>query len=88
LTRTYLSTSIRESQRGLLFYSIALHQMTIQELIKKLNDLEDNAKQIQASHGSQYWLQQVAKFEDLFTWHPEVDKTCTSQTFPWRLEMK
>mgnify|MGYP003139648708 FL=1 len=62
--------------------------MTIQELIKNLNYLEDNAKQIQASHGSHYWLQQVAKFEDLFTWHPDVDKTCTSQTFPWRWEMK
>ena len=62
--------------------------MTIQELIKKMNYLEDNSKQIQASHGSQYWLQQVAKFEDLFTWHPDADKTCTSQTFPWRWEMK
>ena len=62
--------------------------MTIQELIKKMNYLEDNAKQIQASYGSHYWLQQVAKYEDLFTWHPDVDKTCTSTTFPWRWEMK
>jgi len=62
--------------------------MSIQELIKKLNYLEDNAKQIQASRGDQYWLQQVSKFEDLFTWHPDADKTCISTTYPWRWEMK
>jgi len=61
--------------------------MTIQELIKKMNYLEDNAKQIQASHGSQYWLQQVAKFEDLFTWHPDADFTCISTTYPYRWQM-
>ena len=62
--------------------------MTIKELIDKLNYLEDNAKQIQEEHGSNYWLQQVAKYENIFTWHPDVDKTCTSQTFPWRWELK
>tara|TARA_R100001082_G_C4270042_1_gene119334 strand:- start:339 stop:527 length:189 start_codon:yes stop_codon:yes gene_type:complete len=62
--------------------------MTIQELIKKLNYLEDNAKRIQASKGDQYWLQQVAKLEDLFTWHPDADKTCISTSYPWRWEMK
>ena len=71
-----------------LFYSIAYHQMTIQELIKKLNDLEDNAKQIQASRGDQYWLQQVSKFEDLFIRHPDADQTCMSTSYPWRWVMK
>ena len=49
--------------------------MTIKELIDKLNYLEDNAKQIQEEHGSNYWLQQVAKYENIFTWHPDTDKT-------------
>ena len=62
--------------------------MSIQEIIKNLNCLEDNSKQIQASKGDQYWLQQLSKYEDLFICHPDVDKTCMSNAYPWRWEMK
>lgn len=66
---------------------MSIRRMTIQELIKKLNYLEDNAKQIQASKGDQYWLQQLSKFEDLFTWHPDADYTRMSTSYPYKWEM-
>ena len=47
--------------------------MTIQQIIARLNYLEDNSKQIQADKGTYYWLQEVSKWEDLFTWHPDAD---------------
>ena len=62
--------------------------MTIKEIITKMNYLEDNGKQIQKEKGDQYWLNEVAKYEDLFVNHPDVDDTCTSKTFPWRWLMK
>ena len=62
--------------------------MTIQQIISRLNYLEDNGKQIQADKGTYHWLQEVSKWEDLFTCHPDADNTCTSNTYPWRLKMK
>tara|TARA_X000001036_G_scaffold194684_1_gene183553 strand:+ start:7602 stop:7805 length:204 start_codon:yes stop_codon:yes gene_type:complete len=61
---------------------------TIKEIINKLNYLEDNAKKIQKDKGDQYWLQEVGKWEDLFTRHPDADQTCSSKTYPWRWLMK
>ena len=61
---------------------------TVKEIIDRLNYLEDNANQIQKEKGNYYWLQEVSKWEDLFVWHPDVDSTCTSNTYPWRWEMK
>ena len=61
---------------------------TIQEIITRLNYLEDHGKQIQKDKGSNYWLQEVGKWEDLFTRHPDADQTRTSDTYPWRWEMK
>ena len=51
--------------------------MTIQEIIKKLNYLEDNAKFWQKTNGAQSWLNEVNKIETLFCNHPDADKTCT-----------
>ena len=61
---------------------------TIKEIITRLNYLEDNGKQIQKKKGDYYWLQEVGKWEDEFTNHPDADETCTSKTFPWRWLMK
>ena len=61
--------------------------MTIQEIITKLNHLEDNGKKIQKEKGDYYWLQEVAKWEDLFVNHPDADQTRISDTYPWRWEM-
>jgi len=61
---------------------------TVKEIIDRLNYLEDNANQIQKEKGNYYWLQEVSKWEDLFTCHPDADSTCTSNTYPWRWEMK
>ena len=52
-----------------------LNQMTIQEIITKLNYLEDNAKAMSSSQ----WLYEVEKYEDLFCHHPDVDDTCCYQ---------
>ena len=60
----------------------------IQEIITRLNYLEDNGKQIRQEKGDYYWLQEVSKWEDLFTNHPDADKTKTTDTYPWRFEMK
>ena len=46
--------------------------MTIQEIIKRLNWLEDHAKEMPKSA----WLYEIAKYEDLFGSHPNVDDTC------------
>ena len=59
--------------------------MTIQEIIKKLNYLEDNAKFWQKINGAQSWLNEVNKMETLFCNHPDADKTCT---YKGRLVMK
>ena len=59
--------------------------MTIKEIIKKLNYLEDNAKFWQKTNGAQSWLNEVNKIETLFCNHPEADKTCT---YKGRLVMK
>tara|TARA_R100000231_G_scaffold65348_1_gene52600 strand:- start:379 stop:621 length:243 start_codon:yes stop_codon:yes gene_type:complete len=59
--------------------------MTIQEIIKKLNYLEDNAKFWQKNLGTQSWLNEVDKMESLFCNHPDADKTCT---YKGRLVMK
>ena len=65
MTRTYLSTSIRESQRGLLFYSIALHRMTTINIpiSERFNELDNYQKSC-----LNYLINQVAKhqlsFED------------------------
>ena len=59
--------------------------MTIQEIIKKLNYLEDNAKFWQKTHGAQSWLNEINKMETLFCNHPDADKTCT---YKGRLVMK
>ena len=59
--------------------------MTIQEIIKKLNYLEDNAKFWQKTNGAQSWLNEVNKMETLFCNHPDADKTCT---YKGRLVMK
>ena len=50
---------------------------TIKEIITRLNYLEDNGKQIQKEKGDYYWLQEVGKWEDEFTNHPDADDTCT-----------
>ena len=49
--------------------------MTIQEIIAKLNHLEDNIK----NYSKTDWLYQISKYEDLFVNHPEADDTCTYQ---------
>ena len=59
--------------------------MTIQEIIKKLNYLEDNAKFWQKHFGTQSWLNEVNKMESLFCNHPDADQTCT---YKGRLVMK
>ena len=59
--------------------------MTIQEIIKKLNFLEVNAKFLQKNQGGQYWLNEINKFETLFCNHPHADQTCT---YKGRLVMK
>ena len=46
--------------------------MTIQEIISKLNHLEDNI----TNYSETDWLYQIAKYEDLFVNHPNVDDTC------------
>ena len=55
--------------------------MTIQEIIKKLNDLDGASKNM----SSNQWLIEVSKYEDLFCNHPDADKTCT---YKGRLVMK
>ena len=45
--------------------------MTIQEIITKLNHLEDNIK----NYSKTDWLYQINKYEELFTHHPDVDDT-------------
>ena len=55
--------------------------MTIQEIIKKLNELEGASKNMP----SNMWLYEVGKYEDLFCNHPDADKTCT---YKGRLVMK
>ncbi len=55
--------------------------MTIQEIIKKLNDLDGASKNMPSSK----WLYEVEKYEDLFCNHPDADKTCT---YNGRLVMK
>ena len=55
--------------------------MTIQEIIKKLNQLDGASKNMPSS----MWLYEVGKYEDLFCNHPDADKTCT---YNGRLVMK
>jgi len=55
--------------------------MTIQEIIKKLNFLDGNSKNM----SSNQWLAEVSKYEDLFCNHPDADQTCT---YKGRLVMK
>ncbi len=55
--------------------------MTIQEIIKKLNFLDGNSKNM----SSNQWLAEVSRYEDLFCNHPDADKTCT---YKGRLVMK
>lgn len=55
--------------------------MTIQEIIKKLNELDGASKKMPSS----MWLYEVAKYEDLFCNHPHADQTCT---YKGRLVMK
>ena len=55
--------------------------MTIQEIIKKLNQLDGASKKMPSS----MWLYEVGKYEDLFCNHPDADKTCT---YKGRLVMK
>ena len=55
--------------------------MTIKEIIKKLNFLDGNSKNM----SSNQWLAEVSKYEDLFCNHPDADKTCT---YKGRLVMK
>ena len=55
--------------------------MTIQEIIKKLNELDGASKNMPSS----MWLYEVGKYEDLFCSHPDADKTCT---YNGRLVMK
>ena len=62
--------------------------ITIKQIVDRLNYLETNGKQIQKENGTQYWLQEINKWEDLFVYHPDADKTCTSKTFPFLLELK
>ena len=61
---------------------------TIKEIITRINYLEDNGKKIQKEQGDNYWLTEIAKWENKFTNHPDCDETCTSKTFPWRWLMK
>tara|TARA_Y200000002_G_scaffold203339_1_gene167739 strand:+ start:304 stop:546 length:243 start_codon:yes stop_codon:yes gene_type:complete len=51
--------------------------MTIQEIIKKLNYLENNAKIFKIANGGQCWLNEINKYETLFCNHPEAGDTCT-----------
>jgi len=55
--------------------------MTIKEIIKKLNFLDGNSKNM----SSNQWLAEVSKYEDLFCNHPDADQTCT---YKGRLVMK
>ena len=55
--------------------------MTIQEIIKKLNELDGASKNMPNS----MWLYEVSKYEDLFCNHPDAYKTCT---YNGRLVMK
>jgi len=48
--------------------------MTILEIIKKLNYLNNGASKKMSSY---QWLQEIEKFEDLFCNHPEAGDTCT-----------
>ena len=58
--------------------------MTIQEIIKKLNYLNGNSKNMPAS----VWLYEIEKYEDLFCNHPDADKTRHSDTSEYiKLEM-
>jgi len=45
---------------------------TIQEIITKINYLEDNIK----NYSKTEWLYQINKYEELFTNHPEANNTC------------
>tara|TARA_R100000234_G_scaffold87287_1_gene55865 strand:+ start:72 stop:278 length:207 start_codon:yes stop_codon:yes gene_type:complete len=63
--------------------------MTIEEIITRLNYLEKNAKQIQKERGNYYWLQEISKWESLFIYHPDSDKTRHSDSSEYiKLEMK
>ena len=57
----------------ILLVNQILKFMTIQEIITKLNYLEDNIK----NYSKTDWLYQISKYEDLFVNHPEADNTCT-----------
>ena len=58
--------------------------MTIQEIIKKLNYLNCNSKNMPAS----VWLYEIEKYEDLFCNHPDANKTRFVDTDgPMKLEM-
>ena len=58
--------------------------MTIQEIIKKLNYLNGNSKNMPAS----VWLYEIEKYEDLFCNHPDANKTRFVDTDgPMKLEM-
>jgi len=60
LTSTYLSTNIWESQRGLLFYSIAFHHMTTINIpISERFDELDNYQKLCLN----YLINQVAKHQ-------------------------
>ena len=59
--------------------------MTIQQIIAKLNHLNDNSKKMPAS----VWLYEIEKYEDLFCNHPDANKTRFLDTDgPIKLEMK
>ena len=59
--------------------------MTIQQIIAKLNYLNGNSKNMPSS----VWLYEIEKYEDLFCYHPDADKTRYSDTSStMKLEMK
>ena len=45
--------------------------MSIQEIIKNLNYLNGNSKNMPSS----LWLSEIEKYEDLWCSHPDADKT-------------
>ena len=58
--------------------------MTIQEIITKLNYLNGNLKNMPASQ----WLYEINKYENLWSNHPDADKTRFVPNSPTiRLEM-
>ncbi len=82
---SYMAATYKKGGLNIKIENTLYFFMTIQEIIKKLNYLEDNAKFWQKTNGAQSWLNEVNKMETLFCNHPDADKTCT---YKGRLVMK